>query len=205
MEHDILLLVIGALITAFISFIFWLIQRFILNKSNNTEKQQLENFYAPIQNEIEMHKISTVGDAINRINELSEKHPNIIPEYFKNWKKLYSSEYRAKDYIYEDFKLHIKSNYIWLRKKYKYDNQKVSNKNLIHLDCYRKKSSRAEIINSVIPLFLVAAFFTGLLMHFVENPSNTTKLIEYFCLSGSVIGLIVYAIKSQIDKWMIND
>ncbi len=204
MEHDIFLLFIGALITALISFIFWLIQRFILNKSNNTEKQQLENFYAPIQTEIEMHKISTVGDAINKINELSGKHPNIIPEYFKDWANLYSSEYRANDYIYEDFKRHIKSNYIWLRKKYKYDNQKVSNNDLIHLDCYQSKNSRAEIINSVIPIFLIPTFLTGLLMHFVENPSNTMKLIEYFCLSGSVVGLIIFAIKSQIDKWINN-
>lgn len=200
MNHDILMSILGALITAIIGFIFWLIKRQIDRKDKNSIAfQYLEKFYAPIHNQIQSKQIITMVDAINSIDSILKNHPQAIPEYFMDWRKVndYYIKYKYdEDELDNDFVNRIEANYIWLRRKFKYDKQKVSKENLHHLDCYEKKSFFAEILEPTLYVLLIALFFLGLLALDYKEYELT-----YICLSGSGFGIIVLLLKNYTNKW----
>lgn len=200
MSKDVILLLIGAIISATITFLFWLIKRFIDRRDKNSiNSQYLEKFYAPIYNQMESNKFFTYKNAFDTIDEVSKTSPQAVPEYFLEWKSRYIYRIDSKDLetmVDKDFITHIKVNYTWLRKKLHFDNKKVDKNDLHHLDCYNKKREAAETINYMLMVFLAIIFSEGLLMLYYNH-----KDLAYTLLSGSFFGLIVYLLKNYISKW----
>lgn len=201
MNNDILMLLVGAFISASVAFFFWIIKRIIDKKDkSNISLQYLENFYAPIYNQIQSRQIITMIDAIKSIDSISKNHPQAIPKYFMEWRRLkdYYIKYNySENKLDKDFVNHIEANYIWLRRKFKYDKQKVLQQNLHYLDCYKKKNSIADSINIFMYYFLIIPLMIGLLLLLDNNQS----IVAYMLLSSSVFGFLVSLIKDFSNKW----
>ncbi len=195
MGRDILLLVLGGIISFFFSIIGWLIKKKI-SSSNKSKipKEQLSFFYAPLYNSITASNGHISEETWNLFETKCAEHSEIIPKYFSDWQK--EKHFRNNEAKVEEFKKHIIANYTYLRKKFHYSAEKVKPKDCKYLDCYEKRSNIASyiyIFYNSLPLILIS------LLILPENViSNDLKTIS---LMSAITIFVSNVVHIYLKKW----
>ena len=195
MGRDILLLVLGGIISFFFSIIGWLIKKKI-SSSNKSKipKEQLSFFYAPLYNSITASNGHISEETWNLFETKCAEHSEIIPKYFSDWRK--EKHFRNNEAKVEEFKKHTIANYTYLRKKFHYSAEKVEPKDYKYLDCYEKRSNIASYI------YLLYNLLPIIFMLLVTLPNNLiSNDFEQILVISSITISVSNVVHIYLKKW----
>lgn len=198
MDTSTIIPLVSVVATALIGFILWLVERIINSKSKmNILKNQLNNFYAPIYNDLITGNIKNYKHLLSTVANISKDFPNDIPQYFLNFQKDSHFVHDMETPLDEEVKKHIMVNYNWLRKKFGYDvSEKIDAKDYCYLDFFKKKNNILEFFDfflaySPLMLFVISAYF-------FEKNSIT---IGYAFLFSALSSFITRLLTNYLNKW----
>lgn len=198
MDTSTIIPLVSVVATALIGFILWLVERIINSKSKmNILKNQLNNFYAPIYNDLITGNIKNYKHLLSTVVNISKDFPNDIPQYFLNFQKDVRLIHDKDSPLDEEVKKHIIVNYNWLRKKFGYDvSEKIDAKDYRYLDFFKKKNNILEFFDfflAYLPLMLLI-----ISVYFFEKNSIS---IGYTFLFSAISSFITRLLTNYLNKW----